>query len=106
MILVGGATESAVMIGVLWIVGSYLVTLIGWFAVVYIIKLLITTVYSYLTVDVDKETYANIVSDNLIDKNMIRSLKSEMANTESTHKIELERIKHLYKILKESKNET
>ena len=106
ILLVGGATDSAVMIGVLWIVGSYLVTLIGWFAVIYIIKLLITTVYSYLTVDVDKDTYNKIVTDGLIDKDKIRTLESEKANTESTHKIEIERIKHLYKILKESKNES
>jgi hypothetical protein len=104
MILVGGATDSAVMIGVLWIVGSYLVTLIGWLAIIYIIKLLIKTSYSYLTVDVNKETYDKIVTDGLIDKDRIRSLESEKANTESTHRIELEKIKHLYKILKESGN--
>jgi hypothetical protein len=104
MLLVGGATESAVMIGVLWIVGSYLVTLIGWFATIYIIKFLIKTAYSYLTVDVDKETYAKIVTDGLIDKDRIRSLESERADTEATHRVELEKIKHLYKILKESGN--
>ncbi len=104
MILVGGATESAVMIGVLWIVGSYLVTLIGWGAIIYIVKFLITKVYSYLTVDVDKVTYNKIVTDGLIDKDRIRSLESEMANAESTHRVELEKIKHLYKILKDSNN--
>lgn len=107
--MVGGATESAVTIAILWIVGGYLVSLIGWGVFLYLVKFIATTIYKYLTVEVKKDEHL-ITLDQLSKARSTIELNNNRHTSErdimkSEHKIEIEKIKHLYKILKESKQD-
>ena len=107
--MIGGATESAVTIAMLWIVGGYLVTLTGWGMFVYLIKFLTGVLYKFFTTDVSKSEHLE-VKDRLSSvaqelKNKESEFYSKIQTMKSEHKVEVEKIKHLYKILKESSND-
>ena len=101
--MLGSATESAATVAILWVIGGHLVTLISWGLSFYLIKYIAELAYKLLSAGVTKEEY-NEVADKLRMKE--RLLKNEEARADiaaEKHKAELEKVQHLYKILKESK---
>ena len=104
--MVGSATESAVMIAVLWLCANYLITLVGWLVTAYIIKFIANKVYDYLTVDVTKEDHLDNKAELERVKGRLQTKDDEFYSKRDIqnekHKIELEKVKHLYKILKDS----
>ncbi len=108
ILMLGNATDSAVTIAILWIVGGYLMTITGWGVFVYIVKLIVERIYSVYNCPITKSEHQAIVTE-LASKVQDNELMAErhyqaLGRLSDEHQIELEKIKHLYKILKESKD--
>jgi len=100
--MVGEATGDAAIIAILWIVGGFLVALINSGLVVYVAIQLIKLAYKYVG---DKEQNKKWLEDALAEikeKNRaISTHEEDLTKRDVLHRIELEKIKHLYSILKE-----
>jgi hypothetical protein len=102
--MLGNATESAATIAILWVAGGYLITLIGWVFSWFIVKYIAGLAYNYFSAGVTKSEYDTVV-DRLSAQVRISRDEQETAKIAAEkHKAELEKVKHLYKILKESKS--
>ena len=108
ILMLGNATDSAVTIAILWIVGGYLMTITGWGVFVYIVKLIVERVYSLFSCPVTKSEHQTVVDElarKTQDIDLMRDKHYQALTTvNDKHTIELEKVKHLYKILKESKD--
>lgn len=81
----------------IYLMGLYVFTkAMGIAAWVYFGKLLITAVVSILKADISKSEARDLDDENY-------RLKREIAEVKSSTSMEVEKVKHLYKILKESK---
>ena len=106
--MLGNATDSAVTIAILWIVGGYLMTITGWGVSAFIVKLIVERVYTVYNCEVKRGDHQDVVNQLEGEKqknSLLWDRHNEKQDTlRAEHKIELEKIKHLYKILKESKD--
>lgn len=103
--MVGEATGDAAMIAILWIVGGFLVVLINSGIAAYVITQIIKLVYKYIGAKEENKTLLDGVQVELKEKTLLISNHDKsLLNQEVEHRIELEKVKHLYKILKDKKD--
>lgn len=114
--MLGDATGTAGTVAIIWVVGGLVASLINagmvFYAFIYLVKSVIGYIKSPLTEAEAKLLRKNQENALLANKSLIEE-KSRMVSNHcealnqrnAAHDIELEKVKHLYKILKESQND-
>jgi hypothetical protein len=104
--MVGSATGDAALVAILWLVGGFLVTLINSGLIVFVILKLIGFIRGYLE---DQSELKLLLDECRVRANALtaKSYGLESSHSQnidaltSKHNIELEKVQHMYKILKE-----
>ncbi len=96
--MLGDATGQAATVAILWVVGSFLASIISSGLFFYGVYFIAKSGFGYLNSKEENKRY-------LDDANFqIKNFAEKMSIKEKKHNSELEKVKHLYKILKESQN--